>query len=42
MASLLGDLYGGFVNYGVGWYDFMYELYSNINRWVLIDTGGVI
>ena len=42
MVSLLGDVYDGFGDYGVVWYEFMSELVVNIDGYVLIDTYGVI
>ena len=42
MSSLLGDLSYGFGDDGVVWYDFISELVTNINWYVLIETGDVI
>ena len=39
---ILGDVSDGFGDDGVFWYDFMSELVSKINGYVLVDTGGLI
>ena len=42
MASLMGDVFGGFVDDSVVWYEFISEIVSNMNLFVSIDTGCVI
>ena len=42
MASLMGDVFGGFVDDSVVWYEFISEIVSNMNLYVSIDTGCVI
>ena len=42
MASILSDVSGEFGAYCVFWSEFISELVSNINGYVLVDTGDVI
>ena len=42
MLSLFGDLSYSFGDDGIVWYVFISELVTNINGYVLIETGDLI